>query len=223
MWTGHVRGRSEQWLSRLILFGVTLSIAACGSVSLPSDEEAILKFDEGVRFEEQGNLEKAYFAYSEAIKADPRMAEAYANRGHIYFLYDNHVAAMADLNRAIDLNPSLASAFNSRGKTFAENHRPDDALLDFSKAIQLDPGLFDAYLSRAEVFLETGEPEAAIEDITDAIRLRPDSPGLYLTRGRLHAALDQTDRAVADLEQVLALTQNEALAAPARQLLILLQ
>ena len=165
------------WFVRLVFFVVVLSMPACGSDSRPPEEEAVERFYEGVQLEEQGNLEKAHAAYTEAVKADPNMAEAYANRGHIYFLYGNHVAAMADLNRAVDLDPSLASAFYYRGKTFADNYRPDDALLDFSKAIQLEPGLFDAYLSRAGVFLETGEPEAAIEDITDAIRLRPDSPG----------------------------------------------
>ena len=166
-----------RWFVRLVFFVVVLAMAACGSTSLPPEEEAVERFYEGVQLEGQGNLEKAHAAYTEAILADPNMAEAHANRGHIYFLYGNHVAAMVDLNRAVDLDPSLASAFYYRGKTFADNYRADDALLDFSKAIQLDPGLFDAYLSRAGVFLETGEPEAAIEDITDAIRLRPDSPG----------------------------------------------
>jgi tetratricopeptide (TPR) repeat protein len=59
--------------------------------------------------------------------------------------------------------------------------------------------------------------------MTSAIELNPDVPSLYLTRGRLYAALEDNARASADLEQVLALTQDEALVVPARQLLILLQ
>ena len=53
--------------------------------------------------------------------------------------------------------------------------------------------------------------------------MAPRSPSLYLTRGQVYVTAGDTAKAVADLEQVLALTDNEALVVAARQLLSLVQ
>ena len=139
----------------LLCIGALLSVSGCGSAGGSPEEEALKEYQEGLRLQEQGNLERAFQAYSTAVQLNPTLAEAYAGRGYVHYRYNALVQAVLDLNRAIELDPRSA--------------------------------------------------------------------GLYLTRGRVYVLMNDTARATADLEQVLALTREESLVVPARQLLTLVQ
>ena len=47
-------------------------------------------------------------AFSEAIRLDPAYANAYCNRGTVYFTQGDLPRALADFNKAIELEPTLA-------------------------------------------------------------------------------------------------------------------
>ena len=72
-------------------------------------------------------------------------------------------------------------------------------------------------------FEEGGLLTLALEAYSKAIELDPSLGDAYYHRAQVLVTTGDTARAVADLEQVLALTQDEALKEAARQLLSLVQ
>ena len=62
---------------RLFLL-VSLALASTGC-----EDQAAVHFQEGVRFAEEGESQKAVDAYTEVIRIDPANADAYCNRAHL--------------------------------------------------------------------------------------------------------------------------------------------
>lgn len=66
-----------------------------------------------------GNYDRALADYDEAIRLNPKDANAFYNRGVTHAMkYDND-RAIADYDEAIRLNPKDAKAFNNRGFAYA--------------------------------------------------------------------------------------------------------
>ena len=64
---------------------------------------------------EKGDFNAAMVAYTEAIRLDPKLAEAYLSRGRAYEEKAEHAKAIAGYAEAIRVNPKLAEAYLSRG------------------------------------------------------------------------------------------------------------
>ena len=76
----------------------------------------------------------AIAAYTKAIKADPKDAVAYANRGA---LQGDNKRALADLNKAIELDPKYANAYSNRAKVRKDMGDAAGAKADAAKAEEL--------------------------------------------------------------------------------------
>ena len=204
---------------------LTLAVVASGCVSSGASPEvkARQEYERGLKLQDRGNLPEAMAVYDSALELDPSMSEAYAALGYVHYLYGATSDALVDLNRAIDLNPDSAQAYYYRGLVLAKADDPEDAVLNFSRAVQLNPDMTLAYYNRARVYFEDEEYDLALEDLSAAIRTDPESPSLYMIRGQTYLLAGQPDKAIPDLEQVLALTENESVAAAARELLSLVR
>ena len=159
--------RSRRAMGVFLLVGLILAAAAgCGGTSDSARIDALEEYQRGDQLREQGNLARAFQAYNAALRLDPRLAEAYAARGYVYYRYDNLSQALEDLSRAIQLDPDMALAHNYRGMVLAATGDFDNAVLDFTKAVQIDPSLSEAYFNRAKLYFDDGDFEGAIEDLS---------------------------------------------------------
>ena len=75
-------------------------------------------------FEKKGDHDKAIADFTEAIRLNPKLAQAYYNRGMIYRKKGDHDKAIADFTEAIRLNPKDATPYISRGIAYAAKRRP---------------------------------------------------------------------------------------------------
>jgi tetratricopeptide (TPR) repeat protein len=76
----------------------------------------------------------------EALRIDPRLAEAHASLGHILFLYDwSWAEAEREFDKAIELNPAYASTYQWYGVFLMAMNRPEEALATLRQALQIDP------------------------------------------------------------------------------------
>ncbi|MDE5090978.1 MAG: tetratricopeptide repeat protein, partial [Trichodesmium sp. St18_bin3_1_1] len=64
-------------------------------------------------------------------------ADAYNNRGNVYYGQGKYDLAIADYNQAIQLNPKHANAYYSRGLTNKDQRNMEKAISDFEKAADL--------------------------------------------------------------------------------------
>jgi tetratricopeptide (TPR) repeat protein len=149
---------------------------------LPQDpsplERAKSHFDEaraaeksGGDFETPGNA--AIAAFDEAVKADPKSADAYAGRG--------------------EARAAMAAWWMPRGD-FTKRRELEEAIVDFGKAIELDPARAESYAGRgfarfkyavSRFFARVHVDElfkTAFDDFARAIELKPADVSLRVVR-----------------------------------------
>jgi tetratricopeptide (TPR) repeat protein len=115
--------------------------------------------------------EEVIGACSAILESNPRVAEAYYNRGVARMQLNQLEGALADFNKAIEINPQDPDAWNNRGLIYNRQGKPGAAISDFSKAIELDDLYGKAYCNRGLVYLKLGRTADAEEDLKTAARL----------------------------------------------------
>jgi hypothetical protein len=91
-----------------------------------------------------------YFAPSNDYRStNLELAEAYNNRGNIYFTHGNLKQAIVDYSRAISFKGNYEEAFYNRGYAYYKEGDLPDAIANFSKAIEINPQDTVAYNNRS--------------------------------------------------------------------------
>ena len=140
-----------------------LLLAACGGLS-----DSVKHYNEGVKLQEQGDLQKAIAEYDEAIRLDPLFAVAHNNRGNAYRKLGQDQRAIEDYDEAIRLDPELTMAYYNRGNRHSDLGLFQLAVEDYNEAIRLDPKFAVAYAIRAVALTFLGHDVAAQVDIARA-------------------------------------------------------
>ena len=96
--------------------------------------------------------------YSEAIRLDPTLANAYNNRGITHSDLGDHAAAIGDYNEAIRIDPNDATAYINRGASHRDLGDHAAAIEDYNEAIRLDPNDANAYNNRGNSHRDLGGP-----------------------------------------------------------------
>ncbi len=73
--------------------------------------------------------DRAILDFDQAIRLDPGLAEAYAGRGYIFYLYEDYRPAMQHLNTAVTLDLDLAPAYSTRGLVYVAAEDFQDLLV----------------------------------------------------------------------------------------------
>ena len=171
------------------------------SIDLNAEEE----FFKGLTYQNRRYYEQAVEHYTEALRLNPQLAEAYTNRGNIHNSEGKHDLAIIDYTKAIALNSNHADTYHNRGLAYGENGDFELAIVDFTKAIQLKPDDADAYYNRGLAYGEKGDSDRAIEDCTKAIELKPNFAEAYYNRGVAYREKDDSERAIVDFTKAIEL------------------
>ena len=152
-----------------------------------------------------GEYEKSLADLNEAIRLDPKLADAYGNRAVIWIYKGDVDRALNDLNEAIKLEPQLSNAYNIRGEVWVRIGDFNRAVEDLNEAIRLEPKLAGAYSNRGLVWGRKGEHDKAIADFNEAIRLDPKLAGAYFYRSGSWLYKGESDKALIDLNDAIQL------------------
>ncbi len=131
-----------------VLLIILLALIACGG---PDGADGYNLT--GVQHFEEGRVEDAVAAYSEAIRLDSGYTAAYYNRGQAYFALGRPGLAVDDHTRAIELStndPQQPLAYAGRAMSYTLLSQDEEAQRDMAKAIELgfDPGLLIATINQ---------------------------------------------------------------------------
>jgi tetratricopeptide (TPR) repeat protein len=106
------------------------------AISADPAKEALAK---GKACVEKKDYDAAIAAFTEAIRLDPKCAEAYCRRGWTYTRKNDLARALADCSEAIRLDSTLVLAHSIRGWTYGAMGDQEKAIAECSQAISLDP------------------------------------------------------------------------------------
>jgi predicted O-linked N-acetylglucosamine transferase (SPINDLY family) len=166
-----------------------------------ADLWATLNFSIGVSEDDAKRYKVAIVDYTEAIRAKPDFADAYANRGWSYLQLGLYEKAIMDLSEAIRLKPDNPQTYLSRGNAYRGLKQQENAIRDYSAVIRLKPDCVEAYNNMGNAFRDLRQYERAIADYTEAIRLKPDLGAAYYNRGNTYKDLLNPRAAYADLKK----------------------
>ena len=146
----------------------------------------------------------------EAIRRNPRDADAYFNRGQTYAKRGAYDRAIPDFGQAIRINPKDAEAFNDRCWTRAIIGQLREALADCNKALALQPNFADAFDSLAFTYLKMGNVRRAIMFYDVALRGNPEQASALFGRGKARVKAGDADGGGADIEAAKAIKPDIA-------------
>ncbi len=131
-------------------------------------------------FDIADNLKKAEEKFTEATKADPQFASAYAGLGEAQwaeYQASSDAAkialARASCGKAMTLNAQVAEAHICQGTIDDGTGNAQTAQQEFQKALELDPQSDTALNGLARTYEEMEEPDQAQKVYRQAIELRP--------------------------------------------------
>lgn len=166
------------------------------------------EFYKGFTYHNRKQYDKAIEYYSEALKLNPGLVEAYIGRGVAYTKKDDFDRAIKDYNKAIELNPNYAMAYYNRGNAYLHKDDPGQAIKDYTQAIELQPDDSNAYTGRGLAYAKRGKSDCAIKDYDTAIRLKPDYPTAYYNRGNAYADKGEFNKAISEYNEAIQLDSN---------------
>jgi tetratricopeptide (TPR) repeat protein len=165
-------------------------IAACTRLSddsgLSAAMRALALTSRGLAREEKGDVKRAMVDYDEAIRLDPRSANARLFRSSLFRNAANYDRAIEDLSEAIRIDPGAALFYTRRGMSYYAKHDYERAIADFTESLRLSPNNIDAIWGRGQANSYAGHNGRAIADYTEAIRIEPHAPRGYVARALVY-------------------------------------
>ena len=149
------------------------------------------------------NYENPMVFYNHAIKANPRSAMAYLNRGIVRSDFKDYDKALADDEKAIELFPGYAQAWVNKGIILAHYQKMEAAMAAYDSAIKYKPDLFQAHYNKANVLIKLGRQNQALKEYDIAIGLNPDYIPAYSARAIVRYQVKDYTGAINDLNRVI--------------------
>lgn len=197
---------------RFLIPVLILVLSVIGSAQKLS--KALEAYNQGLEFQDRGDVANALRLYDQAIELDPRLLDAYNNRANLKIAAGDLVGAIADFSKAIEIEPKQGLSYYNRGNIYLEQGEYDSAIKDFSSAITIYDGLTNAYDKRAHAMsfnnrgnalLAKGESKLALNDFNRAINILPKSFEALTGSGAAKFQLGDKAGAVADYSAALAI------------------
>jgi TolB-like protein/Tfp pilus assembly protein PilF len=162
----------------------------------PEAYEAYLKGRFFYQKRTTAGFNKAADYFQQAVRIDPRFAEAYAGLAKTYDILGNYgilppnecfPKAREAADKALQLDDTLSEAYTARGTAWTMYERDWSAAeQDFQRAIRLNPNDVDAHHGYAEHLTNIGRAEGAIAEMKRARELDPLSLPVNATLGRTY-------------------------------------
>ncbi len=156
---------------RNILIFICISLFA--GVLSAAEDRFEQGFEQGIRFLESKDYDKAIAAFSDVLKSDPANFKAFHSRGIARFLKEDYDQAISDFTRAAEINPRYFEAIHSRGGAWLYKKGYDRAIADFTDAIEINPLQADAFRGRGDAWFCKGDCGKAIADHKLALDINP--------------------------------------------------
>jgi tetratricopeptide (TPR) repeat protein len=143
----------------------------------------LVHYNLGNAFTQAHAYDAALTHYTASLAINPDDANAYYQRGQVWYVLDDDGRAIADFSEVLRRYPDDVNARFKRGRSRNELGDYADAITDFDWVLDARPEHADALLERGAAWLLAGEFTTAIADLTRVLALRPDDAEALALRG----------------------------------------
>ena len=133
---------------------------------------------EGAWFAEKGDLKCAVAAFKQALRLEPKSAEAHFDLGLVRQSQQQPAAAISEFRSALQYDPGLLQARCALGSSLGD---PAEAEAEFRKALAVNPQLVCALDGIAQVLVKERRYDAAMDYWRQALQLQPEDADLQLS------------------------------------------
>ncbi|MEY2488521.1 MAG: hypothetical protein QOC70_463 [Verrucomicrobiota bacterium] len=152
--------------------------------------DALVDFVEGIRLEENAEMENALAAYQKVLNVDPGQAELALRVAALLSRQEDFPRAIDVLKDAIKAKPKDAAPYLQLSFIYAKYLKKTEQALKYAnQALALDPKNFDAYQRLYEIELTGSDPKKAVQVLDRAAGVASDDPAFWIRLGKLYAAL----------------------------------
>jgi type IV pilus biogenesis/stability protein PilW len=168
---------------------------------------------------ERGQTSQALESAHEAVKRDPKSAEAHYFLGVIHTGLSEYPQAMSELKEAIALDPHYTDAHNNLGVVYVELKDYDKAMKEFQAS--LDDKTYrtpeKVHLNMGNMFVRQGVLSEALRSFQKAVEINPKYLMAYLGAGDVYKKMGKTDLAAQQFKKVIEMAPDSPEAGRARQ------
>ena len=169
---------------------------------------AVASYDSARAAYEKNDNDRAIADYSDAIKLNPKYANAYVGRGSAWYAKKDYDRAIADYDDAIRIDPNNGLSYLDRGFVWSAKKDIDRAIADYDEAIRRYPTYAEAFDQRGHAWQTKGDLDRAIADFGETIRIDPQHIDALNSRGRAYFYKGNFPAAAADLLNASKLTDD---------------
>jgi tetratricopeptide (TPR) repeat protein len=167
------------------------------------DNTALAHLMKGVDLENAGQLDGAIAEHEEAVKLDPKFAQAHANLIALYARTGRADRAENEYRATVGINPNLPQSHYDYGVLLVSLRRYREAEDAFRKALESSPNYAEAHSNLGAMLELRGKSEEAIQQYQAAVDDKPNYRMAHFQLGRLLLMKKRTGEAIAQLSQTL--------------------
>lgn len=151
---------------------------------------ALADFVEGVRLEENAEIENALAAYQRVLNFDPGLSELALRVAALLSRAGDYPRAIDVLKDAIKARPKEAGPYLQLAFIYAKYLRKTEQAVKYAnEAIALDPLNFEAYQRLYEIEAASGAPQKALLALDRAANVKSEDPAFWIRLGKLYATI----------------------------------
>jgi tetratricopeptide (TPR) repeat protein len=144
---------------------------------------------------EARDLEQAKSYLHQALRADPKSAEAHLMLGAAEFQGGETDRAIESYRRGLELRPASFSGHYNLALAYLRKRDRAGGLRELRRAVALDARHADAVYNLGLVLLDSGQPEEALQRLHQARELGSNRPDVAFSLVRAELTVGQPDRA----------------------------
>lgn len=123
----------------------------------------------------QGNAQKSFEAFVQAIKLNPNYADAWHNAGNVLLQAGQIDQAIPYFEKSLEFNPKLTETYNKLALAYNQKGDRDKALQMIQNSLAIDPNSARTYAALAQIEIDNGEIEKAKATLRQALNLDPEN------------------------------------------------
>jgi len=192
-----------------ILRNLGIAVLTAGLVACNGADERKAKYkEEGKRYLEAGDYDKAALAFKNVQQIDPKDWENHYLVGEVLSKQGKIEPAFREFSLVVNQAVSNVMAKIRVGQLQLLSHNPDEAEKLVNEALAKQPENVEALVLKAGVLSVRNDNDAAITIIEKARQLAPDDVSATLMLASIYARLEKTEKAIEILKEALKKTPD---------------